>query len=375
MEKTNLIFKNKKLSFRKQFSFLKNYKIYIVFILYIIIIFIFILSKLKKILFSSLKNANNLQKKLNFSIEFNKIYSDLYFEAKSGKSLKPEICISYKNENYLTNKKNGICLCTMAKNENLYVREFIEYYRVLGFNKIIIFDNNDIDGEKLDPIIGDYIKNNSVEIIDIRGLFSTQISVYNYFYKRYSHFFDWIAFFDIDEYLYIKNNLNINNYLYNLRFKNCESIIFNSHIYNDNNLEKYDNRTLIERFKSLKLISKLAKSIVRGGLKNIIFFSVHVCAKNINYFCDSTGKRIFPTSYIEIKKSKDYMAYIKHFYTKTAEEMCIKINRGDAQFSREKTFIKRLKKFFSINKIKILENCSHINQTKFINTKIIKNSI
>ena len=85
---------------------------------------------------------------------------------------------------------------------------------------------------------------------------------------------------------------------------------------------------------------------------------------------------------MKLDLSKNYLAYIKHFYTKTAEEMCIKINRGDAQFPKEKKIIIRLKKFFHINKmtknkIKILENCSHIAHTKFIkvkNTKIYSNN-
>lgn len=67
------------------------------------------------------------------------------------------------------------------------------------------------------------------------------------------------------------------------------------------------------------------------------------------------------------------MAYIKHFYTKTAEELCIKINRGDAQF-KDKTFIFRIEEFFRINKItknkiKIIEKCSHLNITKLLEMK------
>ena len=351
---------------------IKNNKIYII-ILNIIFLLLFNIyfKKIKKTLYESFKFTETLQKKLNFTNEFNKIYSDLYFMAKSGKALKPESFNNSKHKkhkNYL-NTKNRICLCTIAKKENIYAREFIEYYRLLGFNKIIIFDNNEISGEKFDYILGDYIKNNFVEILDIRGLSYIQIPVHNYCYKKYSHLYDWIAFLDFDEYIYIKNNSNINNYLYDQRFKNCQSIILNLYLYDDNNLEIYDNRTLIERFKTFKTIKKKSKSIVRGSLPNLIFPSVHVCAKNIDYFCDSTGKRIFPKSYIRINLSKNYMAYIKHFYTKTAEELCIKLNRGDAQF-KDKTFT-RIRNFFAINtitenKIKIIENCTHLNLTKLI---------
>ena len=40
--------------------------------------------------------------------------------------------------------KINIAICTVAKQENLYIEEFIEYYRNLGIKKIILYDNNDI---------------------------------------------------------------------------------------------------------------------------------------------------------------------------------------------------------------------------------------
>ena len=50
-------------------------------------------------------------------------------------------------------KKKGICACVIGKNENLYIEEFIEYYKSIGFDKIIIFDNNEKNGEKFKNII------------------------------------------------------------------------------------------------------------------------------------------------------------------------------------------------------------------------------
>ena len=96
------------------------------------------------------------------------------------------------------------------------------------------------------------------------------------------------------------------NYLYNLNFKKCESILFNWHIYNDNELEKYDNRPLNERFKTFKSRLKGAKSFIRGNLSNLLFTSVHICAMNINYFCHSIGERVFPQSYLDINLNKSY---------------------------------------------------------------------
>ena len=85
-------------------------------------------------------------------------------------------------EHYFRNKK-GVGICSIGRKENLYAKEFVEYYLKLGIKKIIIYDNNDIDGEKFEDVLEQYIKNKYVEIIDVRGFQS------------------------------IKDNLNINDYI------------------------------------------------------------------------------------------------------------------------------------------------------------------
>ena len=60
------------------------------------------------------------------------------------------------------------------------------------------------------------------------------------------------------------------------------------------------------------------------------------------------------------------MAYIKHFYTKTAEEYCNKINKGDVQFEnanyKNEFKIHSINAFFYYNnkpkeKMELLEKC------------------
>ena len=313
--------------------------------------------------------------RLYLSEEFNKIYSNLYFEAKSGRTIHPIINKNYHNNKYSIDKNKGLCLCTLGKKENLYAREFIEYYKLLGFDKIIIFDNNEINDENFENVLKDYIKNKFVEIIDIRGLTSVQIPVFNYCYKRYNKLFDWIAFFDFDEYLFINDYKNINNLIYNKRFEKCQTILFNWYFYDDNDLIKYDKRKVIERFSRPKMKSFGVKSMIRGNIGELIIISSHISGININYFCDPYGFRVFPNSFYTNIFKNNYNIYIKHFYTKTVEEFCTKINKGDVQFHQNqpnyKNYInKKLKSFFSINKItlykiKVLEKCLGINLYKY----------
>ena len=46
-----------------------------------------------------------------------------------------------------------IALCTVGKKENLYAKEFIEYYINLGVNHIFIYDDNEKNDEKIGDII------------------------------------------------------------------------------------------------------------------------------------------------------------------------------------------------------------------------------
>lgn len=83
-----------------------------------------------------------------------------------------------------TKYKIKVCICTIGKLENLYIREFIEYYNKLGVDKIIIYDNNEINGEHFETVIYDYIMRNYVSIINFRGYLKPQIKMMKSCYKR-----------------------------------------------------------------------------------------------------------------------------------------------------------------------------------------------
>ena len=72
-------------------------------------------------------------------------------------------------------------VCALAKNENLYINEWCHHYFDIGFKKIYIFDNNDLDK----PFIGDYIDKtirNKVVIIDKKRILMEIIYLLPYIY-------------------------------------------------------------------------------------------------------------------------------------------------------------------------------------------------
>ena len=229
--------------------------------------------------------------------------------------------------------KFKILLCTIARNENKYILEFINHYRNMNVSKIIIYDNNQIDGENFLDILKDFIKINFIKIIDIRGFQRPQKKAYDHCYNYNKYNYEWIAFYDIDEYLFLLNYTNIYDFLSSNAFKNCQSIIINWKYYGDNDKIFYEPKPLSERFtKPINITKEImnytyiycaAKTIVRGGLHLNWGHFPHYLKNTIN--CRPNGSIL-----------KDYLtppdysnAFIKHYTTKSTEEYIEKLNKGD----------------------------------------------
>ena len=164
-----------------------------------------------------------------------------------------------------------VCLCLICKKENLYIKEFINHYKNLGYNHIFIYDNNDIQGEKLEEIIKDEIDNEFVTIINYRGAKNKpQFRVYIDCYEKYNKKYDWLSFFDADEFLeLIPKGIKIQEFLDNERYTYCQNVKFNWVLYSDDNQIHYHNKPVQERFTTPLFNNSLnnhVKSKVRGNL-------------------------------------------------------------------------------------------------------------
>jgi hypothetical protein len=159
----------------------------------------------------------------------------------------------------------------ICKQENLYIKNFIDYYKKLGITKIIIYDNNDLDGEKFEDVIKNEIDKGYVTIINYRGdrgngyVGGQQMKAYYDCYKKNNLYYDWITFFDIDEYLVLNKENNIQQFLTSSRYDKCELVKVNIAFYTDNNQLEFEDKPLMERFtekaknKIHKFISKYSK--------------------------------------------------------------------------------------------------------------------
>ena len=232
------------------------------------------------------------------------------------------------------NKNISACLCVIGKNEILYATEYVNYYKKLGFDHIYIYDNNNVNEEKFNDVIYQYINTNFVTIINIRGMIEPQCFAYFDCYKKNNKKYDWLAFFDFDEFLELPHDKNIKKFLSNTKYTKCVSIKINFLFFSDNELLYYDNRTLRERFTQPLYnhsSNYFTKVIVRGKLKSN-YWSYN-CNPHTSHFkcisCDSMGKKVNYKTKI-VKPAYYELAYLKHYYTKSTEEYFIKSYRGNA---------------------------------------------
>lgn len=255
---------------------------------------------------------------------------------------------------------NKVALCCMGKCENLYIREWVEYYHDLGFDKIYIYDNNDIEGEKFDDVIKDFIDMNYCEIIDYRGKTCCQEEAYHDCYTKHKNEYDWIAVFDIDEFLTLRKHNNIHEFLNDKQFYNYQVIHINWMCFGDNEMLDFDGRKCqdrfvtplpynIRRFKDFPENNHI-KSIVRGNLKHLSWRYITHTPWCYYRCCNPQG--------IECSVRSPYnpynfdVAYLKHYYTKTIGEWIrIKAARGYGDMDKE-TAKKKLgiDVFFMLNK-------------------------
>lgn len=257
-----------------------------------------------------------------------------------------------------------VLLCTIAKNENKYIKEFVDWYKELGFTNICLFDNNDKDGEHFEDVIGEEIKSGFVILKDYRGRKICQFDAYEECYYTYNSQYDWIAFFDADEFLELdkKSFRNVGEYLSLPQFQKYDVIHINWHSFGDNGKLRYENKPLRERFpEPLPIDKPIAytfsenrhiKSIIKGGLKGIFWASnPHTvypaslrCCNNIGVECNVES----PFCDVNYQYAK-----LNHYSTKSTEEYCNKMKRGFPDQIVDKERVKYLlsERYFRTNDV------------------------
>jgi len=193
------------------------------------------------------------------------------------------------------------------KDEGPYLREWIEFHRVVGVEKFYLYDNGSSDNTR--RILAPYIRAGIVEYTFFPGE-KMQLPAYADAIARHKMDTQWIAFVDLDEFIIPKSRARITEILDAIPDK-VSQVVIDWAIFGSNGHEKKPRGTVIENYTMRARRSWLYKSIVNPRM----VFSVG-CHEH-----DIAGR----TRHISKK-----VAQINHYHCKSWAEYQKRATRGDA---------------------------------------------
>lgn len=213
-----------------------------------------------------------------------------------------------------------------------YIRDYVEYHINLGFDNIILIDNNETDGPNpMDQLIG---LEQYILYEDARGNHENnrQNTLNTLMYQKYHKEFDWLFFSDDDEYYVLKQDKSIKEFLSRDIFNDADVIVSNWKIMTDNGLVYQDSRPVFERFTeacpvTMKMQYKCIpesyhiKSAVRCTRDDITFTHPHFpTANSILNTVNGSGEQVTPRYPFAVPNYD--LIELRHYMYKTAEEFC-----------------------------------------------------
>ncbi|MFQ8632094.1 MAG: glycosyltransferase family 92 protein [Intestinibacter bartlettii] len=248
------------------------------------------------------------------------------YEYTIGKILVSKIILKEKNRKFT----DELSVVAIVKNESLYIKEWINYYKTVGVTKFYIYDNESTDNLK--ECLKDYIESKLVIYIYFPGK-NKQLAAYNDAIKNYKQNSRYMAFIDCDEFIVPTKNEKLTKTIDNIvsGIPNLGGIGINWALYGSSGLEKRVDKPITQVFlnrgQDFAWQNFHVKTICNPRLvKNYIsphFPIYRLGAWNI----DSKGKR----QYVWYNHDVDFsIIRCNHYFGKSREEFIQKRSRGMA---------------------------------------------
>ena len=256
-----------------------------------------------------------------------------------------------------------LAICAIIKNEEEYLKDWLDYHLSIGFTDIHLFEDK---GSVSHRKITDAYDNVYVEPFSVIGDYMSghfkQKRLYQWFYDTHVDDYDWCAFIDIDEYFMFEEGYDLERLTE--EFNDCQGIYLYWRYHTANGLiYKSKDKSVVDTYPEfvdmqLKTDGPLMyKSFVNFNIPNFRFVDHHTMSGLYNTDGEVNG---YGEKYRTFSK-----AWLAHYFTKSWEDWCDKMFwRGDI-FNNHRFF----DDFFELNK-----DMGHLRETcyKMLEERIIK---
>ena len=272
---------------------------------------------------------------------------------------------------------NYFSVACIAKDEELYIEEWVNYHRAVGADHIYIYDN--LSKIPIKQILSKYIEIGIVTVIEMPGT-HIQSTSYNHCLKTFGYLSKWIAFSDVDEFLVPKEKETLSETLQ--EYEQYGGLVANWLFFGSGNLLEKPKGLTIENFiwasertwclnSHIKSIVQPEKTLSVGGDPHWFnykkpFYAVSESGLkaegSISHKCESCISKQF-SEYHNGGQFTTNKIQLNHYYTKSLQEYKIRMARGPAYQDCDR----KLEAFFNVSNICNQENkdiLKFINKTK-----------
>lgn len=231
--------------------------------------------------------------------------------------------------------KKKIALIAMAKEEDFYIQEWIDYHLKLGFDDIFIYQNNwrfgnQIPNDKVHFLEWD--KQSGPRQISNVWEWNRQSICYNTFSKDYHNEYEWGLFTDIDCFLTLKQHDNVSDFMTQFDGITQSQVLLNFAWFGDSGINTFseDNTSVLERF-----TKRWDKPHNFSYYQTVPICKLHDNLRHQLHFVDgewvdvdgAVGQGVSPSNRV-ITYDK---AQVNHYYTKTLPEWNHKMGKTRAE--------------------------------------------
>jgi hypothetical protein len=234
-----------------------------------------------------------------------------------------------------------IFICAIALHETLYIDEWIQYHKLLGFDGIQLYDNSkEFELKKLSKKYPDFLN-----VTHLPGELPQEKAYDDCAHSKSKSITStgekekakhWGAFIDIDEFIVLKSHTTIKNLIedyyvnYNVKCLGLNWLLFGS-----NGHKHYSSEPVIKRFtKCEKEPVVVLKSICQLAAIKDFTKSHYPNLKEEKYVKHDMGGNIYQEKTSE--HAYNFPAVINHYHTKSYEEFKKKVLRGRASRAKSR---------------------------------------
>ena len=242
------------------------------------------------------------------------------------------------NKYYIKNPRVYLSIVCIAKDEGPYIKEWIEYHKLVGVERFYFYDNGSTDNTR--EILAPYIKDGTVVYNYIEGK-CLQNLAYADAVVKYKNQTRWLAIIDLDEFIVPVEKNSISEFLKD--YEKYPAVGINWVMFDSNGHQTLPlsggglvtaNYTRVKKDYNDK-INRYIKSIVNPKEVQGILDPHYSIYKSDKFAVNEK----FDILYGSVSKyHTSQKIQINHYFTKSFEEYSKKLSRGSAFNGRKKFF-------------------------------------